>query len=193
MQNVMVDIETLNTDPDAVVLSIGAVAFDQSPPLEKLPSFFERLILQPQLDRGCTVSADTIKWWMQQDRTAIEAAFFAGGEVPVFSAITHLVGFLSARCNFGVDQVFVWANSPSFDCTIIRNLAGTVMGSPPLWSFRNERDVRTLRAVADLESAPGPADLGYVAHHPIGDCLAQVEVVRRCYAKLGLDLDAIPS
>lgn len=189
MQNVMVDIETLDTGPDAVVLSIGAVAFDGKTPLKDLPQHYDRLMFQSQLDKGRKVSASTLQWWMQQDHTAQQAAFLMGSETPPYSALTHLIGFISSRTEGGIEGALMWANSPSFDLTILRSLAGDFFQTPPLWNFRNERDLRTLRATAGLRVAPGPADLGYVAHHPIGDCMAQIEVVRRCYANLGLDLD----
>ena len=53
--DVMIDIETLGRSERAVVLSIGAVAFDIERPdvsLDDLPAWYAALDLQPQIDNG---------------------------------------------------------------------------------------------------------------------------------------------
>ena len=71
MNHIMVDIETLDTVQSAVVLSIGAVAFD--PHTKELgEKFYVEFTtdLQAQQRLGRTISADTVTWWMQQGAAA---------------------------------------------------------------------------------------------------------------------------
>ena len=67
MQNVMVDIETLGTSSNSVILSIGAVEFDN----ENLGAEFE-VYIDPEscTDHGLVIDAPTVMWWLGQSNEA---------------------------------------------------------------------------------------------------------------------------
>ncbi len=78
----MFDLETLDTKPSAVVLSIGAVVWEAKylPSEHKIKwyevdKFLRVLDIQKQLDSGRTVSQATLLWWMDQDPKAKAEAF----------------------------------------------------------------------------------------------------------------------
>jgi hypothetical protein len=68
MDNVMVDLETLGTVPGSVILSIGAVAFDE---MEVAEEGFYRAIRRETCEQaGLKVSAATLAWWEKQSLEA---------------------------------------------------------------------------------------------------------------------------
>lgn len=65
MKNIMADIETMSTKPDAAIIAIGAVAFDL-PGKEILDRFYTTVDLASSMAHGGVVDASTILWWMRQ-------------------------------------------------------------------------------------------------------------------------------
>jgi hypothetical protein len=65
----MIDLETLGTGPDVIVVSVGAVLFDADTG-ETGGEFYRILDYQDQIDLGRKPSADIIKWWMEQTNEA---------------------------------------------------------------------------------------------------------------------------
>ena len=67
MQNIEIDIETLGTSHNSVILSIGAVEFDG----EKLGKEFE-IFIDPEscTDHGLVIDASTVMRWMRQSDEA---------------------------------------------------------------------------------------------------------------------------
>ena len=71
--DVMIDLETLDTSPTAVVLSLGAVAFDPYTHAHGATFYVEFTnFLEQQTGVGRTISPSTMLWWMQQNATARE-------------------------------------------------------------------------------------------------------------------------
>lgn len=64
-RDIMLDLETLDTRPSAVIVSIGAVEFDTNGP-NPLREFYRVLQLPPQLSRGRTECPETLAWWSRQ-------------------------------------------------------------------------------------------------------------------------------
>ena len=131
MTRVMVDIETLGTDPGAAIISIGAVKFDSDGLGEE---FYANVDLQSCQDIGLGVDADTLDWWLSQD-SEVQDVLTGGNRIgPI---LRQLRDFLE-----DVDEI--WANSPSFDCEIL-NAAYEALGWETPWDYYQERDFRTLR------------------------------------------------
>ena len=59
----MIDLETLATTPDCVVLTIGGVKFDPNTLGESTQPFYYRFNVDEQLDKGRTTSESTLEWW----------------------------------------------------------------------------------------------------------------------------------
>ncbi|NJN05272.1 MAG: 3'-5' exoribonuclease [Rhodobacteraceae bacterium] len=58
MIHIMIDLETLSTQPDARLLSIGAVSYTDSTILDD--------VYLPVQDVGGHVCPDTVAWWLTQ-------------------------------------------------------------------------------------------------------------------------------
>lgn len=166
----MIDIETLDTKPSAVVLSLGVVSFNQE--VGAMDNLFIQLDGQEQLDCGRTVSMDTIKFWMRQPEASRRAAF-PDDPQGMFEDIAHFISHHKSP-----EGALYWAKSPSFDMTILYSLCGDLYGVDEMpWAFRGFRDVRTLVDAVHDDFVPAKT-WDYPDHHPIGDCLWQIEEVR---------------
>lgn len=172
MADIMFDLETLDTKPSAVILSLGAVKFDPrqkglDPDAERLSLRFE---IDPQSAMGRTISDDTIAWWATQSKEAQEAAFGDVNRVTVEDAIEKFHKFV-----WNSDRV--WSQG-SFDVNIIEHLY-TSIGKPYAWQYWQVRDSRTLFDFVD-------GQLDRTKHHDaVEDAIAQAEAVQRALRKIG--------
>ena len=78
MKDVIIDIETLSTLPNAIILTIGAIKFNR---FEKLKEFddYETLYIRIDIKScqnvGLTSDISTIKWWKEQNKDVRYEAF----------------------------------------------------------------------------------------------------------------------
>lgn len=176
MLEAMIDIETLDTGPRSVILSIGAVKFDRIGPL-KTPTFFRALELDQQMiNFGRTVSQATLFWWHEQSDVAWHTSLHPNNRVMPYSAMSELRAFLR-----GVECF--WANPPAFDCTILDGLYRDIHLEIP-WKHNQLRDMRTLREEAGMPRDWSPEGWLGVAHDPVDDCRFQIEVVREARRRI---------
>ena len=61
--HIMIDIETLATTPDAVVMSVGAVKFDPTSDQPPTSKTLWRPDIDEQTERDRHVSESTLEWW----------------------------------------------------------------------------------------------------------------------------------
>ena len=133
MMDVMIDIETLGTSHSAVVLSIGAVKFDEN---KILSEFYCVLDKNEQTTRSQDIS--TLQWWaMQADevRLALDKPTHTLKE-----ALQELTNFLKTT----EDRLYVWGNGSNFDICILENLYEYIHAPIP-WKYRNVMDLRTFK------------------------------------------------
>jgi hypothetical protein len=178
MTEFMIDIETLSTRTNAVVLSIGAVEFTQDGGL--VDSIISKPDLWQQVNAHRHISPNTLGWWSEQDSAPLKQAFSKVGRKPVRECLVQLSDFIKPHC-------LVWANSPSFDAVILESLYQSAKLDPP-WEYYSLRDCRTIKDAAGLPSswAPRPSGYKFVPHDPVSDCIWQVEMVRHCRIMLSL-------
>ena len=163
--HLMVDIETLGNISRSVICSIGAVEFDLETG-EIGRTFYQNITIQSCLDTGLVINGSTIEWWFKQNDAARKALF---SNAKALSQV--LYEFQEFLQHLGTRDLQIWGNSPRFDLGILED-AYTACHKRIPWSFRQERDVRTLASFypnlkRSAESAPG-------AHQPIEDCLFQI-------------------
>jgi len=157
---VMVDLETLGTEPGAAILSVGAVTFDRGGLGE---TFAASVDLESCQDFGLDIDAATLSWWLSRDAEQREALH--GGDA-LDDVLAAFVRWYRAR---NADQL--WANSPIFDVAILDRACARVDVTTP-WSFWELRDFRTLSAVA---VAPD-LDREGVEHDALDDARHQARV-----------------
>lgn len=153
--HIMVDLETLDTVSTTVVLSIGAVAFDSTGVRD---CFYSVLNIQEQMDKGRTISASTLTWWMKQDLSVRGQALKS--PVPVYSALEGLLAFMGEPSG-------IWGNGSDFDNAIL----GHMFQQYGLrWPYRLNRCYRTLRNMYPTDE---PEKVN--AHNALADARWQAE------------------
>lgn len=169
----MVDIETLSTALNTVVLSIGAVEFHPFSG-KILNEFYQELRLQDQNDRK--IDQGTVVWWVKQAAEHPERAeiFLGENKTPVRNALLLLEAFLGeSQVSNNANKKYIWACDPDFDCTILDNLYKECKLRTP-WQYYETRSVRTVRGLAQLHDLiiRVPEDK---THNALEDCKRQVQ------------------
>jgi hypothetical protein len=173
--DVMLDLETLGTQPGCVILTLGAVKFDPYRiDLEPGPGLYIRPDVDEQIAQGREVQEDTLAWWGQQNEEVREEALGTEGRVPVEQMYRELNRFL-----VGVNNI--WAQGPVFDIAILENLY-MQYGWPTPWQFWQISDCRTLFKVHG-----DPRKKTDLLHNALADCVSQAEAVQRVYHQLELE------
>jgi len=163
--DVMVDIETLSTDPgNALVLSIGAMWFTRSSKsagLIVVPDIKEQLLMGRAVDRATQV------WWSEREQAAQEHWMNPGETLSVSTALLRLGDYLR-----GAQRV--WANGVVFDIGNLTSLYNAVRLPVP-WKYNAIRDARTMYNEVQGElRVTGTSDAGPL-HDPLADCRWQIE------------------
>lgn len=164
MQNIMLDIETLGTKPGCVILSIGAVEFDDN----GLGDEFEvNIDVEDSANFGLVIEPRTVMWWMEQNEAARNKVCTPGEKL-----LTALMNFTHA---FDWQNKKVWCNGANFDFPIL-DAAFDTMGIPTPWMYYNTNDYRTMKNLAgkkvvnEIQKAHGQE---FVAHGALDDAKQQ--------------------
>jgi hypothetical protein len=176
MIKAMIDIETMSTRNDAAVIAIGTAIFDSEGIIDK-----QELLLDPRFVPGHR-DEDTLDWWEKQDPEVKERMF--SGELRAPEACKELFHFLR-----GYQCKETWANSPSFDLVILRELfkEASILSFPVHYS--RERDYRTLTRLADrlgIDCGEPYTRAEHQAHSALSDAITQAEVVNIILPQLSI-------
>ncbi|EFL2525194.1 exonuclease [Escherichia coli] len=133
--HLMIDLKTMGKNPDAPIISIGAIFFDPQTG-DMGPEFSKTIDLETA---GGVIDRDTIKRWLKQSREA--QSTIMTDEIPLDDALLQLREFIDE--NSGEFFVQVWGNGANFDNTILRR-SYERQGIPCPWRYYNDRDVRTI-------------------------------------------------
>lgn len=172
--HVMLDIETLGTDPgNDVILSMAAVKFD-SEAIYEGDTFYEEISTKScnEYDMG-NEDEDTKDWWENNEATYTRDGRPLPEVLRKFSKWTPNGSY------------YLWSKGPSFDCAFIQkayNKCESVDKKP--WKFWNERDVRTREYTFELNhngSSPEPDSLEGTDHDPVYDVKKQALGVQISY------------
>ncbi|HFV6574637.1 TPA: 3'-5' exoribonuclease, partial [Escherichia coli] len=175
--HMMIDLETMGKNPDAAVISIGAIFFD--PQTGDIGPEFSKTI---DLDTaGGVIDRDTVKWWLKQSREA-QSAILAD-EIPLDDALLQLREFIDE--NSGEFFVQVWGNGANFDNTILCR-SYERQGIPCPWRYYNDRDVRTIVELGNSIGFDVRMAIPFegVPHNALDDARHQAKQVSAIWQKL---------
>lgn len=161
MNNVMIDIETLGTMTNSVILSIGAVQFDENGFGDE---FYSNVNIDSCLERGLAVEGRTILWWMGQDEAA--RAALGQNELSLVAALHGLAN------TFDWNNTLAWCNGLNFDLPIL-DTAYQACGMPTPWAYYNGRDYRTVKSEMDRDIFKSLEIKPTTAHDALEDAKAQ--------------------
>ena len=171
----MIDLETLGTKPDAVVLTIGGVKFNPNDMSETHSHFYHRFHVDEQLDKKRTTEDSTLEWWGKQDPAVREEALGEHNR----ESVMHILKELNKWC-VGVHTI--WAQGPVFDIGILENMYRQYDHHVP-WPFWKIKDSRTLFGIMPNDPRK---EVNFAAHNALEDCKVQALCVQRTLKKLGL-------
>lgn len=178
--HVMVDLETLGTDTNAHILSIGAVRFDETGILDKF-----HVGVRPESCEfaGLKASMSTVTWWL--DETAKDPAAWRAytslDKVDLWNALEGFAQWYTA--GDGVDIAPLWGNGAAFDNVILRHAykVCNIEFPPPFWLDRCYRTMKNLAPEVSMDR------LG--THHSAADDAASqaIHLIQIC-RHLGIKL-----
>lgn len=165
MQNIMLDIETLGTSHNSVILSIGAVEFDN----ENLGAEFE-VYIDPEscTDHGLVIDARTVMWWLGQSEAA-------RGELLKRKGVSLDEALVKLHNAFDWKGKQVWCNGTDFDFPIIASACKAVGILEP-WQYWSKMDYRTLKNLVPKKTLQAIRDEivgNYTAHSALDDAKEQ--------------------
>ena len=172
--DIMLDLETLATSPDSVVLTFGAVKFNPFDDHRELDSgLYFRINVDEQIALGRNVDAGTVAWWGQQNAEVREEALGEHDRVSLEEFTKELNRFV-----VGADRI--WAQGPVFDIVILENLYRQLQKPAP-WPYYSIRDSRTLlKALGDTRKP------GTMLHNALADCVSQAQAIQSAVKRYNL-------
>ena len=174
MIHAMIDLETLSTNPNATILTIGGVKFDPYSFTEPSQGMYFRVDVDSQTAMGRDVQQETIDWWATQPKEISEEAL--GDEDRI--DLKYLIKQIN-KWSVGVD-VF-WCQGPLFDYAILQNIYKQ-LGHPVPWQYWQIRDSRTLGSLVPRD----PYEKRTGLHNALEDCYFQARKVQKIYKQLDI-------
>ena len=178
--DIMVDLETLGTRQDTIVLEISAVEFNRY--TGEIGEVFDaKLDIDDQLSYRRSLSRETLQWWFKQDEAAIKNVFddVGGIKFETSTALFEFSNFVERcdnKCNSDSDRrvVKLWGNGSIFDLGILQNMYETCIFKVKLpWKFWAVNDVRT---IVDLNpDVKKNCEFDGTPHCAVDDCKHEIK------------------
>jgi len=170
MKEASIDLETLGTDSDCVILSIGVQLFDFTTG-NLGDTFYVKLDKELQFNRTQTIG--TIEWWATQDKAVYQEAI---------SGKLALSGALELLTNWLPKGVVAWGNGATFDVSILEH-AYKSLGMKIPWQFWKVNDMRTLMRLAKDLSGFDKSSYTFIgdAHNALDDATHQAMLMTEAY------------
>ena len=163
----MIDLETLGTGSNSVVVSVGLVAFNISTG-EILAELDIGLNLNQQIKTGGVIDGDTLEFHFAQAPDSIQK--MAQRKIlDVKEGLDIISNFIRAN---GITSI--WGNGATFDCVILRNLYARHLKVFPL-GFWTDRDLRTAVDIYNIDTRTVPFE--GIKHYCLDDARHQVKLL----------------
>lgn len=167
LKHVMVDLETLGTTADAVILSVGAVKFDLDSDRIDDAGFYASISIESNLLKGRRISESTLIWWM--GREAAAQTVFTEPKSTLETGLIELSDWL------GEDDKYIWACGADFDTPMLAHAFTQHQMEVP-WKYWNSRCFRTYK------NLPHAAQVNFVPegtkHNALTDAFNQARYLQ---------------
>jgi len=163
----MVDLETYDTVPSAVILSIGACVVYSVGEFfyeEHRPTFYTELDIETQFAR--TRSISTMKWWAEQGEGKCPCA----GATSLDSALVQLNNFIWKHATSIGARPIIWCKGTDFDTAILADAYRQCNRDLP-WKYNDVRDFRTVKKL--FGTMVDPKIENGEPHHALADAIFQ--------------------
>lgn len=166
MKNIMVDMETLGTTADAVIVSIGAIKFDLDGAIDDA-GFYASISIDSNHEAKRKISEDTFLWWLKQGPAA--QSVFHESKQTLKAALIDLADWI------GHDDYIMWSNGADFDLPMLAHAYSCFAMEPP-WKFWNSRCFRTYKNLPGAKKFSVPH--AGVKHNALSDAHNQVQTLQ---------------
>lgn len=178
-RDIMVDLETLATTPNAVILTIAGIRFRYNRNYESITNPYEMDYFYCRVDTECQtnrhIDENTVVWWAKQDDNVKAEAFSSEDRLSLEDAMTAFNYWAS-----GADRY--WANGAAFDFPILET-ANASLGFTSPWNYWQAMDARTVYKLVPNHYNPQQSK-----HHALYDCLNQIQKLNDCIKKLNIKI-----
>ncbi|MEL4014354.1 3'-5' exoribonuclease domain-containing protein [Dryocola clanedunensis] len=181
--HLMVDTESMGSNPDAPLISVGAIFFNPETGATGA-EFYKVISLESAMAFGGKPDAGTILWWMKQSSEA-RSALLIEDVIPLDDALLQFNDFISENSANGPASVQLWGNGATFDNVLLRQSFERT-GIPCLWKFWNDRDVRTIVALGKAVGIEPRYEIPFEGdqHNALADAHHQVKYVSEIWQVL---------
>ena len=170
LRELMVDLETLDTEPNAHILSIGACM------LHDTNQNFYRVIGTAEQYRS--VSTATLNWWCEQSSEAQTEVLLETD----MSLKDALVDFIQFYKDCGATKI--WAHGCDFDCTILHNAFKQHDLKTP-WRFWETEHTRTVISMSKrIKGRDFEPNRTGVYHNALDDSIFQARWMNAIFSEL---------
>lgn len=186
------DLETLDTRPTSVILSLGCslFAFEES---DKTfdhyieTGFYVKLNATEQIRSGRTTSKDTINWWKTQGEEAKSVLFPQKTDKTLQEGLMLLVDYLNnSRYNF--KKSYCWCRGSSFDWPIVDNAFEQHSIKLPYngWKIRDTKTAIDIMAGTDngAYNLKNGTPREFIKHNSLHDCVLDILRLKELYDNL---------
>lgn len=173
--HLMLDLETGGVTPGCAIFSIGACLFN--PYNQELPThtYYEEISHSSCMEIGLRFERNTMDWWKTQGP-------IPNGIKPLRQVLIEFILWLSNAPGLCKEHITAqWANSPSFDLSIIKYTINQFGLSWP-YPYWQELDVRTTKTLA----FPNKDYVLGNTHNALEDAINQCRLIQLAYLTLGL-------
>ncbi len=192
-KHVSIDIESLDTGTNAVILSVGAAFFDfeEHDEVTIKDTLHVGLSVEEQLKLGRTISDRTWRFWVDE-LTKMHKSPFPDKMMDPQQAMVVLGNWLTKIKRHETERlgktvrIMVWCRGPQFDFVNLNSLCHQVKLPDLPVQYSSVRDARTFCAGLTHEQRDDlTASLGLCPHSAVDDAMAQVHHIAAARAQFG--------
>lgn len=175
MKHIMVDLESLGTRSDAVILSLGAVKFDLDSDKIDDKAFYAPISIDSNLELGRRIQEDTLLWWLKQEIAA--QSVFHEEKIALPQALEDFSDWV------GTGDYEVWSNGADFDIPMVAHAFAQIQMETP-WKFWASNCVRTYKKLPGAKAIASGVPFTGVKHSALADAVHQAQVVQAIHKNL---------
>lgn len=183
MNDIMVDLETMDNVRTSTIVAVGAVHCDLITG-EIKDTFYRTVNLEGQQEIGLSIDPSTIYWWMAQNDGA-RSKLLEENKTALIDMCNHFSKWLKSCGN---EKLRIWGNGASFDNAIIRHAfkACNIEFPVPFWQ---DRDMRTILGFYPKKLQEDYRKNNFrtgTYHNALDDCKHQIKYCSHILRELGV-------
>lgn len=176
--NIMIDLETLGTSSNTMILTFAAVPFIPKTGEIKGEIFYEKIDIDSYKQyQNFTFDGSTLTWWMTTAPEQARKEAFGGIRKPLKTVMENF----KLWCEKFKMPIKIWSHGSCFDVVIVSHAMNTLNLSIP-WKFWDIRDTRTIYDLANIILKNVVKCSSFPDHHALGDCYHQIEALKESYS-----------